>query len=74
MPLQKRGISVLLGRFSGNLAVHRAEHVPDRGTEKAHHGDHNDCHECQDDRILNKALPLFFGYEKHNKFLSKKGW
>jgi len=71
MPHRKWGISDLLSRFSGYFAVHRAEHVPDCGTEKAHHGDHNYGHECEDDRILNKALPFFLGCEKHNEFLSK---
>ena len=38
-----------------------AEGVADLGTEQAHHSNHDDRDESEDNRILDEALAFFFG-------------
>jgi len=41
--------------------VDGTECVADLGSKQAHYSDNNDGDECENDRILDKALALFFG-------------
>jgi hypothetical protein len=60
-----------VGLSSRDGIVDGTERVPNNWTEQAHHRNDNDCHECQDDRILDQSLSFLKGEEKHKIVLSK---
>ena len=43
--------------------IDRTEDIPNLRSEPAEDGNHNDCHEHQDDRVLDQSLPLFLWME-----------
>jgi len=71
-PIFQWGIPALTSRSTGDLAVHVAKYVPNLWTEQLHDSNHDDGHECENNRIFDKALSPFIWCKKHDEFLSKK--